>query len=98
MIFIGIDVAKAKHDCCIMNSDGIVLSGFVFTNDRQGFDKLTNEIKKVSHEKDNSDVKIGLESTGHYSTNITNYLMQKRLSVRIFNPLQVSLMRKAVLL
>ncbi len=95
MIFIGIDVAKAKHDCCIINSDGIVLSGFSFNNDRQGFDKLTDEIKKVSHKKDNSDVKIGLESTGHYSTNITNYLMQKRLSVRIFNPLQVSLMRKA---
>ena len=95
MIFVGIDVAKAKHDCCILNADGAVLSSFVLANDKEGFDKLFAEINKYSSQKDFSDVKIGLESTGHYSLNITNFLMQKRLSVRIFNPLQVSLLRKA---
>ena len=42
-----------------------------------------------------SDARIGLESTGHYSINIANFLLQKRLCLKIFNPLHVSLMRKA---
>lgn len=95
MIYVGIDVAKNKHDCCILNADGAVCSAFVFTNEKAGFEKLINEIARFSKKKDSSDVKIGLESTGHYSTNITNYLLQKRLSVKIFNPLQVNLLRKA---
>ena len=24
MLFVGIDVAKNKHDCCIIDSDGVV--------------------------------------------------------------------------
>ena len=95
MIYVGIDVAKSKHDCCILNSDGIVCSTFTFTNDRAGFEKLSAEMSRFSANKNYSDVKIGLESTGHYSINIANYLMQKRLSVKIFNPLLVSLQRKA---
>ena len=32
MIFIGIDVAKDKHDCCIINSDGVILNdSFTYT-------------------------------------------------------------------
>lgn len=95
MIYVGIDVAKSKHDCCILNADGAVFTSFTLTNDKAGFEKLLCEISRFSRNKDLSDVKIGLESTGHYSINITNYLMQKRLGVRIFNPLLVSLMRKA---
>jgi transposase len=92
MIFVGIDVAKNKHDCCILGEEGEILSSFTFPNNCEGFDKLMSEIKRFS---ENSDIKIGLESTGHYSTNIANFLTQKHLSVRIFNPLQVSLLRKA---
>ena len=95
MIYVGIDVAKSKHDCCILSQDGEVFTSFSFTNDKLGFEKLMNEIKRFSGKKDFSNVKIGLESTGHYSLNITNYLLQKRLSVKIFNPLLVSLKRKA---
>ena len=95
MIYVGIDVAKSKHDCCIMNENGGTCTAFSFTNDKAGFEKLMSEIARFSNEKDFSDAKIGLESTGHYSTNITNYLLQKRLSVKIYNPLLVSFKRKA---
>ena len=41
MIYVGIDVAKDKHDCFITNSDGQVLfKAFTFLNNRQGFDAL----------------------------------------------------------
>ena len=92
MLFVGIDVAKNKHDCCILSSTGEELSAFTFSNDRSGFDSLTTAISSFGEP---ADAKIGLESTGHYSTNIANYLLQKRLCVKIFNPLQIQMMRKA---
>jgi len=72
-----------------------VSASFSFANDKAGFEKFISETSRFSRKKDFSDVKIGLESTGHFSTNITNYLLQKRLSVKIFNPLVVSFERKA---
>jgi len=95
MIYVGIDVAKSKHDCCILNEKSETLSAFIFTNDKQGFEKLMAEVGMYSTACDHSDARIGLESTGHYSINLQNYLLQKRLCVRIYNPLQVNLLRKA---
>lgn len=38
MIYVGIDVAKDKHDCFITNSDGEVLfKSFTISNNREGF-------------------------------------------------------------
>ena len=95
MIFVGIDVASRKHDCCILGSDGGVLTSFQFTNDRSGFERFIAAVVEHCGKGGLTDTKIGLESTGHYSTNLTNYLLAKRLSVKIFNPLQVNLLRKA---
>ena len=95
MIYVGIDVAKSKDDCCILNEKGETLSTFVFRNDKQGFENLMAELGMYSSKSDLSDARIGLESTGHYSINLQNYLLQKRLCVRIYNPLSVNLLRKA---
>jgi transposase len=95
MIYVGIDVAKNKHDCCILGSNGKVVSTFTFDNNKGGYEKLIATIAKFSKSKSYVDVKIGLESTGCYSLNLTNYLNQKRLSVKVFNPLLVNLRRKA---
>lgn len=41
MICVGIDVAKDKHDCFIMNSEGEVLADvFTIANNREGFETL----------------------------------------------------------
>ena len=95
MIFVGIDVASDKHDCCILSSDGVVLSYFTFNNDRRGFDGLIAVIAGHCTDRTLADAKVGLESTGHYSTNLTNFLLTKHLSVKIYNPLQVNMLRKA---
>jgi transposase len=92
MLFVGIDVAKHKHDCCILSSNGEEICSFTFPNDRIGFEELISAISSFGNL---TDAKIGLESTGHYSINIANYLLRKRLCVKIFNPLQVQMMRKA---
>lgn len=49
MIYVGIDVAKDKHDCFITNSDGEVLfKPFIISNNREGFETLFQKIKSVS--------------------------------------------------
>ncbi|MFL0198748.1 IS110 family transposase [Clostridium sp. WILCCON 0269] len=96
MIFVGIDVAKNKHDCCIIDSDGVILSDSLrISNSLEGFNFLYSSIISLLPDMDSSNVKIGLESTGHYSTNITNYLYSKGFKVTIFNPLSTNLFRKA---
>ena len=64
MIYIGIDVAKDKHDCFITNSDGEVLSkSFTISNNREGFDTLFQKIISVSD--DLSKVKVGQIGRAH---------------------------------
>lgn len=95
MIYVGIDVAKDKHDCFITNSDGEVLYDvFTIQNDMDGYEDLFFKIKTSS--RDLSKVKVGLEATGHYSYNILGFLHNKGLSTVVINPLYTSLSRKSV--
>ena len=96
MLFIGIDVAKSKHDCCIIDSDGVIYADSLrIANSKKGFETLYSAILSALGSKDFNNVKIGLESTGHYSTNITNYLYSRGFQVHILNPLATNLFRKA---
>ncbi len=96
MIFVGIDVSKAKHDCCIIDSNGsVVTDSLRIDNSMEGFKTLYSNILSALNSSDISNVKIGLESTGHYSTNITNYLYSKGFEVHTLNPLATNLFRKA---
>lgn len=95
MIFVGIDVAKDKHDCFITNSDGEVLyKVFTITNNLEGFYELYQKILSVMD--DASKVKVGLETTGHYSYNLLGYLIDKGLTAYVINPLHTNLYRKSL--
>ena len=60
MIYVGIDVAKDKHDCFITNSDGEVLfKSFTILNNREGFEALFQRVESVSD--DLTKVKVGLK-------------------------------------
>ena len=93
MIFVGIDVAKDKHDCFAISSDGEVLfEKLTIKNTLDGFSLLINSI--FNFEKDLNKIKVGLEATGHYSNNIVNFLLNKGFSLYLINPLQTNLFRK----
>ena len=95
MIYVGIDVAKDKHDCFITNSDGEVLfKSFTISNNREGFETLFQRIKSVSD--DLTKVKVGLEATGHYSYNLLGFLLDKGLPTYVINPLHTNLYRKSL--
>ena len=95
MIYVGIDVAKDKHDCFITNSDGeILFQVFTIHNNRDGFDDLFSKIQSTS--SDVSNIKVGLEATGHYSYNLLGYLIDKGLTTFVINPLHTNLYRKSL--
>ena len=95
MIYVGIDVAKDKHDCFITNSDGEVLfKVFTITNNLDGFNDLYQRIESVM--EDITKVKVGLEATGHYSYNLLGYLIDKGLPTYVINPLHTNLYRKSL--
>ena len=95
MIYIGIDVAKDKHDCFITNSDSEVLfKAFTILNNLDGFNNLYQKIESVMD--DVTKVKVGLEATGHYSYNLLGYLIDKGLPTYVINPLHTNLYRKSL--
>ena len=53
MIYVGIDVAKDKHDCFIVNSDSEVLYDvFTIQNNMDGFEDLLFKIKTAEKNPD----------------------------------------------
>ena len=95
MVCVGIDVAKDKHDCFILSSEGEVLADvFTIANNREGFEMLLQTIRSCTHSTDN--IKVGLEATRHYSYNILGFLLDCGLPTFVINPLHTNLYRKSL--
>ena len=90
MICVGIDVAKDKHDCFILSSEGEVLADvFTIPNNAEGFGTLLQTIRCCTRPADK--IKVGLEATGHYSYNILGFLLNTGLATYVINPLHTNL-------
>lgn len=95
MICVGIDVAKDKHDCFIISSEGEILADvFTIPNSMEGFRCLLQRIEDCSSAQDK--IKVGLEATGHYSYNILGFLLDNGLLTYVINPLHTNLYRKSL--
>ena len=95
MICVGIDVAKDKHDCFIISSEGVVLADvFTIPNNMEGFTTLLDKLRACSTPQDS--IKVGLEATGHYSYNILGFLLDNGLATYVLNPLRTNLYRKSL--
>ena len=85
--FVGIDIAKFKHDCFIADENGrVVRDSFSFKNDKDGFQVLLSILKSL---KPKGQIKIGFESTGHYHFNLKLFLEANGFDYVEFNPLLV---------
>ena len=85
--YVGIDIAKYKHDCFIADDSGCVIrDSFSFTNDKDGFNVLLSILKEL---KSKGQIKIGFESTGHYHFNLKLCLEANGFDYVEFNPLLV---------
>ena len=96
MYFIGIDVSKYKHDCCILSAaDQQVVSKFVFQNNKDGFDQLQTALLSLP---DPQDIRIGFESTAHYALNLELFLEKAHHSFMEVNPVLISEFKKSTTL
>lgn len=86
MIYLGIDVASEKHDCCILNQKKQVLSAFSFANNAEGFAAF---LKKATQFDSSENMRVGLEATGIYGTNLNAYLRRNGIQVTTLNPLLI---------
>lgn len=68
-MYCGIDVSKNKSQVCLLSGSGKVVEEFQVTHDKQGFDELLDKLE--------AGAKIGMETTGNYSTALYLFLKRK---------------------
>lgn len=82
--YVGIDVAKFKHDFTVVTSDGeVIVESTTFKNDLKGFEAIKDSLSNLDHSQE---IKIGLESTGHYHKNLVKFLAEQGYKVSVLNP------------
>ena len=93
MYFIGIDISKYKHDCCIISAaDQKVVSKVTIKNNKAGFDELLTIINSLSNPEN---IRIGFESTAHYALNLELFLESSLLTFMEVNPVLISEYKKS---
>lgn len=94
MLYVGIDIAKDKHDFFILGENKEKLIGpITIPNTLEGFNILVKAIYGIT--VCSKDVRIGLESTGHYGCNLIHFLLQQGFTLYLLNPKHTSDMHKA---
>ena len=87
--FVGIDVSKFKHTCCIIDGDGeIIKKSFDFSNSKEGFDSLIEVFKSIDQSE--SSFQIVMEATGHYHECLFRYLVANNYLAQIKNPVVIA--------
>ena len=93
MYFIGIDISKYKHDCCIISAaDQKVVSKVTIKNNKAGFNELFTIIHSLANP---ADIRIGFESTAHYALNLELFLENSLLTFMEVNPVLISEYKKS---
>ena len=91
-IYIGIDIAKYKHDFCIISSTGeVIVQNNSFENNKKGFQLFFSYLKPYNK----TDVQILFESTAHYSMNLELELIDQGYSFMKMNGLIIKQFFKA---
>jgi transposase len=93
MYLIGIDISKYKHDCFIATEAGIQIKAFSFDNNRLGFDLFLEVLRSLDQSKE---IRIGLESTGHYGSNLKQFITSNSYTYLEFNPYLTHMFSKAL--
>lgn len=95
MKLVDIDIAKYEHAAFIYDSitGESLCNPFFFKNNKEGFNKLFNELDKYSKDE----ILIGMEDTGHYNFALQNKLLIEYYKVAMINPITTKNLRKASL-
>lgn len=93
MFYVGIDIAKHKHEATIIDSHGKALFDSIsFSNTKEGCDKLLSLFEKAGAGL--GTLVIGMEATGHYWLSVYAFLSELGYDVKVINPIQSEAFRK----
>ena len=92
MILVGIDIGKLKHTFTIVRKEDneILSQPQFFDNNQKGFELLIQSLKNYSK----TNLLIGLEDTGHYHFTLLKYLLDRKYTVALINPIATDLTRR----
>src|SRR3954467_312814 len=86
-LIVGVDIAQQFHVARAVNFRGIVVGDpLTFVNNEEGFVKLQNWIEKLKRQKNLDSTIVGMEPTGHYWKNLSNWLVKQKIEVVTVNP------------
>ena len=87
--FVGIDVSKFKHTCCVIDENGeVIKKSFDFSNSKEGFDSLIENLRAIYQLE--SSFQIVMEATGHYHECLFRYLVAHNYLAQIKNPVVIA--------
>lgn len=96
MFYIGIDIAKSKHQASIIDASGSILcDSLSFPNTSDGCDKLIAQLVKLNISKE--DALLGMEATGHYWLALYTYLTDLGFTIKVINPIQSDAYRRLLI-
>lgn len=88
MYYLGIDIGKDFHVAgCISAESKVTVAPFKFKSTLEGYKMFKERLSPYL--SDTSQVRIGLEATGHYWLNLYENLVKDGFSPIVLNPLQV---------
>ncbi|WP_419392752.1 IS110 family transposase [Cytobacillus praedii] len=86
-LVVGIDIAQLTHVARAVNYRGIVVGDpLSFENNEDGFAKLLDWINKLKNAKGLDTAIVGMEPTGHYWLNLSQWLYDRNIDVVTVNP------------
>jgi transposase len=91
MFFVGVDVAKYRHEVCITDDSGNVLLQIHMDNRHSGLNKLVSNLERLGVGPDNS--QFCMEATGHYWLGIYSHLNELGYKAHVINPIQSDALR-----
>jgi len=87
MFYLGIDIARASHCCCLLNNEGEqVGKTFDLPSSQNSFNALIAKINTLKI--DQGELLIGMEATGNLWENLYDFLNTKGFKVFLLNPFQ----------
>ncbi len=87
-LVVGVDIAKDRHVAQTADFRGRILNRrpIRFNNSQSGFEHLLHTIKQLQRQHHMNDFIVGMESTGHYFSNLANWLVDRGIQVVLVNP------------
>ena len=93
--FMGIDIAKATLDFCLLSNNGTRLWKGQLSNNGRGIEEFLSQLQARSWKL--SQIHFGLEATGVYGKALVGALHQRKLALSVLNPAQVRFFALSVL-